>query len=182
MNKPNLKAARELVSRLDNHQLVLLVKSIIGSATKSLGAVLGDLSRCNLNPYELVALVGPEASGKKQKEWLNRSVCERLLAADLVVAQGDGYGIADSHNWADVDAALTNDPPGACIQVEYDLEYSGGDYSDTGDFAYVPCSLADRLGSIEAAFERHTGHSRIHIVHYSPDELYTADGEPLEDK
>jgi hypothetical protein len=77
---------------------------------------------------------------------------------------------------------VEDDSPVAHIQVEYDLNYTGGDYSKTGNLAYVPCSLIDEAGSVEAAFQRHTGHNPIHIVHHSPDELYTADGEPFEDE
>jgi hypothetical protein len=62
------------------------------------------------------------------------------------------------------------------IEVEYDLEYSGGNYSDVGDFAMIPVELVDKLG-VEAAFEKHTGHDRVHIIHYCPDDRYNASGE-----
>jgi hypothetical protein len=71
-------------------------------------------------------------------------------------------------------------PVGACIQVEYDRHYTGGDYNRNGQFAYVPCELVGRLGSVEAAFRQLTGHDPVHIVHYDPDELYTTDGKPLQ--
>lgn len=69
---------------------------------------------------------------------------------------------------------------GPHIRFEYDLGFTGGEYSGVGNFAHVPLSLADET-SPEEAFERHTGYGRIHIIHYSPDELYTAGGERYED-
>lgn len=60
----------------------------------------------------------------------------------------------------------------AHIQVEYDLQFWGGDYSGVGQFAYVPATLVDELG-VEEAFQAHTGIDPVHIVHYSLDELYT---------
>src|SRR5258706_10223799 len=32
------------------------------------------------------------------------------------------------------------------IEVEYDTTYAGGDYSDVGDFAYIPARLVDEIG------------------------------------
>ena len=59
------------------------------------------------------------------------------------------------------------------IQVEYDPEYSGGNYSKVGQFAYIPADVKD----VEKAFEEQTGYPRSCMIHYSPDELYTEDGE-----
>lgn len=61
------------------------------------------------------------------------------------------------------------------FQVEYDLEYSGGNYSSVGQFALVPEPLAETLGMNEA-FRQSTGYDPVHIVHYSESELYTAEG------
>jgi len=66
------------------------------------------------------------------------------------------------------------------IQVEYDLNYAGGNYSSVGQFAYIPKELADETG-VEEAFRQTTGHDPVHIIHYSEDELYTADGIRLEE-
>ena len=62
------------------------------------------------------------------------------------------------------------------LQVEYDLTYVGGDYSKTGDFAYIPVALVERCGSVEQAFRNYTGHDSVHIVHYSEDELFDQEG------
>ena len=59
------------------------------------------------------------------------------------------------------------------VQVEYDPNYTGGDYDGVGQFVLVPTGVK----SIEQAFERMTGLNRKHIVHYCPDELYDKDGE-----
>jgi hypothetical protein len=65
---------------------------------------------------------------------------------------------------------------GPHVRIEYDLAYEGGDYSVVGQFAYVPASLVEELVDLEAAFEAMTGYDRNHIIHYSPDELYDAEG------
>ena len=51
-----------------------------------------------------------------------------------------------------------------------------------GSYTYLPLTLIDRRdGRVETAFSTQTGLSAQHIVHYTRDELYTADGEPLPD-
>jgi hypothetical protein len=59
------------------------------------------------------------------------------------------------------------------IQVEYDPEFAGGNYSKVGQFAYIPANEKD----IETAFEKQTGYPKSCIIHYCPDELYTEKGE-----
>lgn len=66
------------------------------------------------------------------------------------------------------------------IQVEYDKKFFGGDYSLVGDFALVRLSDVYRLGSVEAAFKHTTGIEAVHIIHYSEDELYDADWNPID--
>ena len=63
------------------------------------------------------------------------------------------------------------------VKVEYDMGFSGGDYSDVGAIAYVPMPLIDMCG-IEGAFLMATGYDPIHIVFHSLDELFTANGDP----
>jgi len=65
-------------------------------------------------------------------------------------------------------------------QFEYSLDYSGGDYDGVGDFAYVPVELADKIGE-EEAFEKVTGINPIHIIFYTTDEVYDADGDLMEE-
>lgn len=67
------------------------------------------------------------------------------------------------------------------LRVEYDLAYFGGDYGNTGDFAYIPVPLVDRCGSVEQAFRNDTGHDPVHIVHYSEDEHFDQDGDEWPD-
>lgn len=62
------------------------------------------------------------------------------------------------------------------IQVEYDPQYEGGSYSSVGQFVLIPSGTKD----IERVFERKTKLSRRRIVHYSPDELYDKNGNPVE--
>lgn len=66
------------------------------------------------------------------------------------------------------------------VQVEYDTKYTGGEYSRVGQLALVPTALVREVG-VEAAFQRTTGVNPVHIVHYSEDELYGADGERIEE-
>jgi hypothetical protein len=66
------------------------------------------------------------------------------------------------------------DPPKYFIRVEYDPNYTGGDYDKVGNFTYVPADSKD----VEVAFEEITGYKRMHIIRYSPDELYGEDDEP----
>lgn len=70
-------------------------------------------------------------------------------------------------------------PAGTCFRVEYDLNFWGGDYRGTGQFAYVPLALLTEAVEPEEAFERHTGFDRHHIVHYMLDETYDAAGRAL---
>lgn len=83
-----------------------------------------------------------------------------------------------------ISEAYINEAPGyehdrPYVQFEFDRKYYGGDYSRTGEFAYVPSSLCDELGH-EAAFTAQTGLDSVHLIHYSPDELYTASGDLYE--
>lgn len=86
----------------------------------------------------------------------------------------DSLRIADA-----VRGALQKTP--LYVRVEYDLSYTGGDYDKVGQFALVPVERVDELG-MEEAFTRATGHDPTHIIHYSPDEPVTANGEPPPDE
>ena len=66
-----------------------------------------------------------------------------------------------------------------CIRVEYDLSFFGGDYNGVGQFAYVPVDdIGHTPDAVEAAFEKLTGHDRVHIIHYCPDETFDENGKP----
>lgn len=66
-----------------------------------------------------------------------------------------------------------------CIQVEYHLGYSGGDFDLVGSFAYIPRRLV-RSGKVGRAFKAFTGHDPIHIIHFTSDEVFLPDGTPVE--
>lgn len=59
-----------------------------------------------------------------------------------------------------------------CIEVEYDEEYSGGNYSGVGKKVMIPWRIVDEIGcvskdDVNEAFQKVTGLNPIHIVHYS---------------
>jgi hypothetical protein len=66
------------------------------------------------------------------------------------------------------------------FKVEYDQDYTGGNYSGVGDFAMVPVGLAILVG-VNQAFKEITGEDPIHIVHFNTDEWYDEDGKLLEE-
>lgn len=67
------------------------------------------------------------------------------------------------------------------IRVEYDLEYYGGDYSKVGQFAYLHADTVEEIG-VEEAFRQATGIDPVHIIHYTSDEFFTAEGEEWVDE
>lgn len=85
---------------------------------------------------------------------------------DCVVSEDAYIQVECSH------PALTNT---AYIEVEYDTDYFGGDYDKVGSIVLIPANLLDKM-SIEEAFEKVRGVSRVHIIHYNPDELVDAYG------
>ena len=123
---------------------------------------------------------------KARPDWLaeNRAKLEDQLVSEgnetlMTFAQMDGVLKED-------DDPEPHDPDGAAepfVQVEYDKAFHGGGYSDVGAFAYVPLSLIRQMNNdVEAAFTAHTGISSTHIVHYTLDELYNANGERLDEE
>lgn len=60
-----------------------------------------------------------------------------------------------------------NRQPARIYTVEWDLSYTGGDYSNVGDFVVIE---ADEGETVEKAFERITGRNRMHIIHYEDKE------------
>jgi hypothetical protein len=65
------------------------------------------------------------------------------------------------------------------FRVEYDLNYTGGDYDKVGKFTHLPTDELENL-TVQELFKRETGVNPIHIVSYNVDELYDVDGEPWE--
>jgi hypothetical protein len=80
----------------------------------------------------------------------------------------------------------TADLPGTYFQVEYDEQYSGGDYDKVGQFALIHEAVIDALNeddhdaAILLAFEKVTGIKAIHVVHYNLDDPKDHKGEDLE--
>ena len=66
-----------------------------------------------------------------------------------------------------------------CHRIEYDPQYFGGNYDSEGNDYYlpVPIVLQRYKGDIEAAFEGESEYKKENIVNYSPDELYTLNGD-----
>lgn len=65
------------------------------------------------------------------------------------------------------------------VRVEYDPLYTGGDYSGTGQFAYLPMDLVEVYAQkeqggdgVSLAFAEMIKLDPMHIVHYNFDELY----------
>lgn len=63
-----------------------------------------------------------------------------------------------------------------CAKVEFDPKFFGGDYTDVGDFIYVPDGL---FGGIEGAFVAMTELDQRNIVSYNGSERYTIDGASI---
>lgn len=67
------------------------------------------------------------------------------------------------------------------FKIEFDLNFFGGDYSNVGDFVYIPEDFVDQHQSIESAFVAFTDHSEKHIVCTYEDERVDADGNNIEE-
>jgi hypothetical protein len=67
------------------------------------------------------------------------------------------------------------------FRVEYDANFSGGDYNGVGDFMLVSSNVIDQEGGVEAAFSQKTGLPSDCIIHFTVDELYDINGNVLDD-
>lgn len=74
-------------------------------------------------------------------------------------------------------------------RVEYDKNYSGGDYSDVGEFVYIPeLEVKERQrvdglseeNALSQAFEEATGLNRRCIIHFPSDERFDSEGNSIE--
>ena len=68
------------------------------------------------------------------------------------------------------------------IRVEYDAEFSGGDYSGSGNFILLSRFLVEKSGSVESAFTKKTGLPADCMIHFSMDESLDERGQRLEDE
>lgn len=138
------------------------------------------LSEWRYNPGSLEQIARDIYDGDCSGRWdvLTSEEVDAKEMAQLLMQQGsDPEFFRLSEKGEDIESNYSED---SYIQFEYDLTFYGGDYSDVGKFAYVPAKLCDDLG-FERAFQKHTGYDPCHIIHYSPDELYTAEGDLIED-
>lgn len=82
-----------------------------------------------------------------------------------------------------------------CIKVEYDLAFTGGDYSGFGRMFYVPVASIEAAAAeleksgaddqsedaaVHLAFSQYSGIEAIHIVHYTSDEFFNQYGDEIE--
>lgn len=68
------------------------------------------------------------------------------------------------------------------IAVEYDLNYSGGNYSGIGSIFLIPQPLLYYFqDDVISLFAWYTGIDPIHIVHYCEDEFFTFDGKEYDE-
>ena len=65
------------------------------------------------------------------------------------------------------------------IKVEYDPEYTGGDYPKIGEMGLLPLDECETRG-VDVTFYRWMDLDPIHIIHYNLDEHYNALGERIE--
>ena len=85
--------------------------------------------------------------------------------------------------WTCPDRMVQPKPPKACVRVEYDLDYAGGDYDKVGEFALIPLDAINAVPGtltdderLKAAFRIITGYDPIDVVHYTFDEVYDQQG------
>lgn len=119
--------------------------------------------------------------------WLDSSCVGETIPATVVIQDFDELArvLERLFSRLGVPVTITGQAPPLTepvryYQVEYDLAYAGGDYSGVGQFAYVHAAQADLIG-VEKVFEATTGFGAWHIISYSTDEHYTAEGERMED-
>lgn len=83
---------------------------------------------------------------------------------------------------ADAGLLPAGDEPEGHVKVEYDLQFTGGEYAGVGQMAYIPLSVIGEAEDMDGderlkwAFEKVTGHNPVHIIHYTYDEIYDAEG------
>jgi hypothetical protein len=109
------------------------------------------------------------------------------LRAKMVGASGRNWSkaqnaeLAASLSSAEMNAIMS-DPDHPHVKVEFDMSYYGGNYAGIGTHVYVPESLIDLMdGDVAAAFSKFARIDAVHMVSYTADERFDADGQPLEE-
>ncbi len=123
-----------------------------------------------------------------------QTLCDKLMDGDWcvylenyrLVTRGNITNSFPSAPKERIPGSATDDLANKFIQVEYDPSFWGGDYSKVGAFALIPLDLIKRLShfgenDVEEAFRQTTGVDPVHIVHYSPDYLYDAEGNEIDE-
>jgi hypothetical protein len=110
---------------------------------------------------------------------------ENLLDLCLSYIQNTSTDNDDFPDWLEHQARQENkqfqsDQANEFIEVEYDTDYFGGDYSNVGETAMIPTKLAEQVG-MGMAFRQTTGFDPAHIIHYNPDERYDSNGNLIEE-
>lgn len=100
------------------------------------------------------------------------------------------YRLEFGKNWIEVKTengggTVTSNLKNKCFPVEWDYQYTGGNYSSAGNITYVPFTLLDNKGDedeqVGRALMEYEGVDPIHIIHYTFDEVYDAEGNAIED-
>jgi hypothetical protein len=143
---------------------------------------LGDFAAPDAETAAKEAFVTLEnTSATNQSLWLldSQGRIEAIDLAEFSIEELDEYTPIAEQDTPPI--AFTPFDPNLAphIRVEYDTHYTGGDYTDVGDYAYIPSALVEQMG-VERAFYKTTDINSIHIVHWSADELFTAAGDSFE--
>lgn len=96
-------------------------------------------------------------------------------------SKSENAALAASLSSAEMNAILSEaDHPH--VRVEFDMSYYGGNYDSVGSHVYVPEALIDLMdGDVAAAFSKFARVDAVHMVGYTGDQRFDADGEPLEE-
>lgn len=94
-------------------------------------------------------------------------------------SKAENAALAASYSSAEMDAIMS-DPDHPHVRVEFDRNFYGGNYAGLGEHVFVPEALIDVMeGDVAAAFAKFTRIDGVHMVSYTGDERFDADGEPL---
>lgn len=100
---------------------------------------------------------------------------EALRLLEILQAQQESLEVADAQNKKQ-QAAEAKKPKEEqhFICVEYDEDFTGGDYDEVGTNVYIPVPLYIEYG-MDRAFKMHTGINSIHIIHYTENDYISED-------
>lgn len=94
-------------------------------------------------------------------------------------SKAENAALAANYSSAEMDAIMS-EPDYPHVRVEFDRNFYGGNYAGLGEHVFVPEALIDVMeGDVAAAFAKFTRIDAVHMVGYTGDERFDADGEPL---